>query len=168
MSVFARFIHGFFLWFVFQTNHSLNLYLRLRPPVIISVETKCYTKKLFTKKRSGQNKRENVEDMFLLQNNPNMCAESFGRILGKLNKQSDMGELTYDWEIEMNGDFVEYTQVRLLCYQKIHILFRLKQRLRMVMQEQSSLPSTMTWPILTTLASSKKRTTMQSTRLFDG
>ena len=116
VSVLGRFIHGFFLWFVKKIIFFVHIF-RLRPPVNIVVETKCYTKKLFTKKRSGQNSRENIEEMFLLQNNPNMPAESFGRILGKLNKQGDMGELNYDWEIAMNGDFVEYTQVSLPRYQ---------------------------------------------------
>lgn len=49
--------------------------------------------------------------MFLLQNNPDMCIESCGRMLGKLNKQGEMSETHYDWEIKSYGDLFEYIQV---------------------------------------------------------
>jgi hypothetical protein len=84
---------------------------RIRPPVNISVETKCYTKKIFTKKRAGPKRKEIIDEMFLLQNNPDMCIESYGRMLGKLNKQGQMSETNYDWEIHSHGELVEYIQV---------------------------------------------------------
>ena len=49
--------------------------------------------------------------MFLLQNNADMCMENCGRMLGKLNKQGDLSETNYDWEISAHGDLVEYIQV---------------------------------------------------------
>jgi len=97
-SLITRYFHGLVLW--------------IRPPVDISIETKCYTKKVFTKKRAGPKKKEVINEMFLLQNNPDMCIESYGRMLGKLNKQGEMSETNYDWEIHTHGDIVEYVQIQ--------------------------------------------------------
>jgi len=98
VSLATRYLHGLILW--------------IRPPVNISIETKCYTKKVFTKKRAGPKKKEIIEEMFLLQNNPDMCIESCGRMLGKLNKQGEMSETNYDWEIKSYGDLFEYIQIQ--------------------------------------------------------
>jgi hypothetical protein len=94
------------------TRYLHGLILLIRPPVNISVETKCYTKKIFTKKRAGPKRKEIIDEMFLLQNNPDMCIESYGRMLGKLNKQGQMSETNYDWEIHSHGELVEYIQIQ--------------------------------------------------------
>ena len=139
-----------------------NMISRIRPPVNISIETKCYTKKLFTKKRSGPKRKEIKEEMFLLQNNPDMCIENYGRMLGKLNKLGDLNETNYDWEIHAHGDLVEYIQVKPFFLEEM-IVLRFKMEAARADKDQFTQQYTMTLQTLMISASLKKKMKMELT-----
>ena len=131
----------------------------------ISIETKCYTKKLFTKKRSGPKRKEIIEEMFLLQNNPDMCIENYGRMLGKLNKLGDLNETNYDWEIHAHGDLVEYIQVKSFFLKEM-IVLRFKMEAARANKDQFTQQYTMILLILMTSAIWKKKMKLELTKRF--